>query len=154
MVCIVKLWNHIFVIENRPGNEMWENGYKEAIRQKVVTLGLSPVGIHEIGKLCECEEGYADGHYNSRDKERGVEGKVAGLEEETRIPEIPEQPQIHHRPQNEEAPAQSPFDGLSEEMVEDNGKDEQGKVADIPVGVEDEGGQDQREGCSAKEPEF
>ena len=53
---VLKLWNHLCVMNDRSHDQLWEKGDKQQIIQDIIALGLSPEGIHEKGDELEGKE--------------------------------------------------------------------------------------------------
>ena len=61
VMALAELRHHLAVMDQRPGDQVGEEGDEEQVVGEVILLGLAAVGIDEVGDLEEGEEGDREG---------------------------------------------------------------------------------------------
>lgn len=91
---VLKLRNHLGVMNDRPHDQLWEKGDEQQIIQDVIALGLTPEGVHEKGDELESKEGNTDGQYDVLQRYVGSGDEVYILDEKVGVFVIPQKPYI------------------------------------------------------------
>jgi len=146
----LQLRHHLLEVDDRPGDQLREEGGEERKIEQADRLGLAPCRVDQIGQLLEGEE---------RDRQRQgymgqpqfpAEGPVEVVDDEVGVLEPTQHRQVDQDPEHQQAAHQAgPFPGLgaldedAQGEVEADGEQQQGKLLDAPIGVETEGQQRQ-----------
>ena len=60
ILLILKLWNDLRMMNNRPDDQLWEEGDEQQIVNHVIFLRLPAIRIHQKRDQLKCEEGNTD----------------------------------------------------------------------------------------------
>lgn len=91
---VLKLRNHLCVMNDRSHDQLWEKGDEQQIIQNIITLGLSPEGIHKKGDELESKEGNTDGQYDVLQRYVGSGNKVHIFDKKVGVFVISQKPYI------------------------------------------------------------
>jgi hypothetical protein len=153
-----ELRHHLLVVDDRPGDELGEEGDEEQVVGEVVFAGLAAVGIDEVGDLLEGEEGNAERQHDVRQVEVEAGQSLDGAVEEAGVLEPAEQAEVGGDAEGEHQPGRrEPAGGGSggsairapcgeeaaEVIVADAGAADQEQVDRFPPAVIEERGDHQ-----------
>ena len=125
------------------GNELGKVGHISGILQETIVPRLSPVGIDHIGHLLEGEKADAQRQYNVPQRDLGCEQAVHIADEKVEIFKVEQNPKIHQQRRRQLHPAGRLSLRLPHKagnaVIEDNGDNNNQKIAGIEVAVKPQG---------------
>ena len=86
------------MMDNRPCNQLWEEGYEKGIMEKAVLTGLATPGIDQIGDLLKGKKGDRQWQDNCLQRVAASSQCVQVINKEVGVLEIPQQPEIDSNP--------------------------------------------------------
>lgn len=139
----LKLGHHFLVVDDRPGDELGEEGREQREVQELHLLGFAAGAVDQIGDLLEGEERDRQRQHDPRQRTVGVEETEDVVGHEVRVLEPAQQGQV--RDQAEDQPGLHPavslglpraLDAIADPVVEDDRAQQQRQVDRIPHRVE------------------
>ena len=139
VVCIGKLGHHLFVVDDRTGDELREKGNKKRVIQKVVLFGFMTVTVHQIGNLLKGKEADRQRQNQMQQRYLRTEEEVCVIDEKVGIFKIAQQRQIDADTEKEQKLRFSAvYQFLSYQIVKNHRSQNQRQVNGIPPAVKEE----------------